>query len=117
MQYSVFYTEVNCSDGIAIWMPMVNMVFIDTIVYFAPCFANGKLVFGALKLTVIVMNPTHENYPAILHRIQVWSVRGPVQSFYVTDLQPSLGASNGVDTGIVLLESESNAWKSLDIRD
>uniref|UniRef100_A0A1I7XF70 G protein-coupled receptor n=1 Tax=Heterorhabditis bacteriophora TaxID=37862 RepID=A0A1I7XF70_HETBA len=38
-------------------------VFDDTFVYFVPCFVNGTLeVLYCLKLTVIVMNLTHENY-------------------------------------------------------
>uniref|UniRef100_A0A1I7XVG8 Uncharacterized protein n=1 Tax=Heterorhabditis bacteriophora TaxID=37862 RepID=A0A1I7XVG8_HETBA len=51
--------------------------------------------------------------PKTLHRIQVRSVRGPVHSGHIIALQPSLGASSGVDCGKILLEREANAWRSL----
>uniref|UniRef100_A0A1I7XL88 Uncharacterized protein n=1 Tax=Heterorhabditis bacteriophora TaxID=37862 RepID=A0A1I7XL88_HETBA len=74
-------------------------VYNNTIVYFAPCFANDSLeVLYGLKVTVIGIIPTHENCPKILHWIQVRSVRGPVHSGHIIVLQPGLGASTVIMT-------------------
>uniref|UniRef100_A0A1I7XMM3 Helicase C-terminal domain-containing protein n=1 Tax=Heterorhabditis bacteriophora TaxID=37862 RepID=A0A1I7XMM3_HETBA len=86
-----------------------------TLVYFAPFLANDTLkVLYSLKLTVIGINPIYENSSKILHRI---NSRGPLQSVDIIIFKSSLGASTGVDCGILLLESEPSAWKTLYTRD
>uniref|UniRef100_A0A1I7X4E0 AIRS_C domain-containing protein n=1 Tax=Heterorhabditis bacteriophora TaxID=37862 RepID=A0A1I7X4E0_HETBA len=43
--------------------------------------------------------------------------RAPVLSVHVIVQQPSFGALNGVDGGIIILESESSDWKTVEIQD
>uniref|UniRef100_A0A1I7WPV7 dUTPase domain-containing protein n=1 Tax=Heterorhabditis bacteriophora TaxID=37862 RepID=A0A1I7WPV7_HETBA len=76
-----------------------NQTFDDTFVYFAPHFANGKLkVPDGLKLTVR-------------------RARRPIRDGHVIVLQPGIGASTDVDCSMILSESETKTWKSLEIRD
>uniref|UniRef100_A0A1I7XN66 Uncharacterized protein n=1 Tax=Heterorhabditis bacteriophora TaxID=37862 RepID=A0A1I7XN66_HETBA len=78
---------------------------------------NGQMLTysipDGLKVAVIGMNPMHQNCPEILHWFEVRRVREPVHSVHVIVLQPGLGASTGVDCGMILLEREADAWKSL----
>uniref|UniRef100_A0A1I7W9F5 Uncharacterized protein n=1 Tax=Heterorhabditis bacteriophora TaxID=37862 RepID=A0A1I7W9F5_HETBA len=55
-------------------------------------FMHSKVLAG-LKLTIIVMKPTHENYQKILHLIQAREARCPVQSVHAIVVQPSLSPS------------------------
>uniref|UniRef100_A0A1I7X5R3 Uncharacterized protein n=1 Tax=Heterorhabditis bacteriophora TaxID=37862 RepID=A0A1I7X5R3_HETBA len=62
-------------------------------------------VLDGLKLTVYRHESDARELSKILHRIQVRSVREPVHSGHIIVFQPGLGASTGVDCGIILLKS------------